>query len=151
MQRKRKKFNNIDEYTNTAIKEELTESDYHDDLTSSFKRAKRNGIKYIKKEDVIKEFTVIPSIGKSLAEDMYNLDINSIEELKMHHPDQMYAKLRAQAAAPMCRCVLYAFRCAVYYASIPIQYHDKQLLKWSSWSDKNVQKLNLNERFKHLF
>ena len=118
------------------------------DSSNSSKRMKRNNVN---KDDILKEFTIIPTIGKSLAEDMYNLDIKSFEDLKMQHPDEMYAKIRAQATSSMCRCVLYAFRCAVYYASVPSASHEEQLLKWWSWSDKNVKKFDLNKKFKHLF
>lgn len=119
-----------------------------DSVDGNTKRMKCNSQN---KDDILKEFTIIPTIGKSLAEDMYNLEIRSLEDLKMQHPDEMYTKIRAQAASPMCRCVLYAFRCAVYYASTPSQNHEEQLLKWWSWSDKNVQKFNLTKKYKHLF
>lgn len=33
----------------------------------------------------------------------------------------------------MDRCMLYVFRCAVYYASS--EQHDPELLKWWNWKD----------------
>jgi hypothetical protein len=36
----------------------------------------------------------------------------------------------------MDRCVLYAFRCAVYYASHDVR--DPKLLKWWNWKDREL-------------
>jgi hypothetical protein len=37
-------------------------------------------------------------------------------------------------ASPVDRCVLYVFRCAVYYANNKT--HDPELLKWWNWKDR---------------
>jgi hypothetical protein len=46
----------------------------------------------------------------------------------------MYADLCRQRKAAVDRCVLYVFRCAVYFASQTV--HDPELLKWWRWKDK---------------
>ena len=33
------------------------------------------------------------------------------------------------------RCLLYSFRCAVYYAETEVQLRDPDLLKWWNWKD----------------
>ncbi len=48
-------------------------------------------------------------------------------------PRNCYARLRERHGGRMDRCVLYAFRCAVYYASN--EKHDPELLKWWNWKD----------------
>lgn len=45
----------------------------------------------------------------------------------------MYLRLCAQEGAHVDRCVLYVFRCAVYYASTDRP--DPDLLKWWNWKD----------------
>lgn len=89
-----------------------------------------------RKEAVKKEFQLIPGVGKSIAGDLWNLGIRSIEDLKTTDPEDLYLKHCAQKGGPVDRCVLYVFRCANYYAS-----HDRrdpELLKWWNWKDKVV-------------
>jgi hypothetical protein len=45
------------------------------------------------------------------------------------------------------RCVLYVFRCAVYFATEKV--HDEELLKWWNWQDKFLSGngVRLSERF----
>ncbi|WP_177734368.1 MULTISPECIES: helix-hairpin-helix domain-containing protein [Flavobacterium] len=34
------------------------------------------------------------------------------------------------------RCLLYVFRCAVYFAETPMNRQDSEKLKWWNWKDK---------------
>lgn len=45
----------------------------------------------------------------------------------------MYQRLIALRGEYQDRCVLYTFRCAVYYASNAC--HDAEKLKWWNWKD----------------
>ncbi len=45
----------------------------------------------------------------------------------------MYRDLCGIRGAHIDRCVLYVFRCAVYYAGA--EKHDPELLKWWNWKD----------------
>ncbi len=48
----------------------------------------------------------------------------------------MYERLCEIQGRSLDRCVLYAFRCAVYYASH--EAHDPELLKWWNWKDRTL-------------
>jgi hypothetical protein len=80
-----------------------------------------------------KEFQTIPGIGKSLSKDLVDLGYRKIIDLKDEDPETMYQKLMALREKHIDRCVLYVFRCAVYYASNSV--HEEELLKWWNWKD----------------
>jgi hypothetical protein len=48
-------------------------------------------------------------------------------------PQEMYTRLCALENAHIDRCVLYVFRCAVYFADE--KQHDPEKLKWWNWKD----------------
>jgi hypothetical protein len=81
----------------------------------------------------LKDLQTIPGIGKSLAEDLWNLGYRSVKGLDKKDPEAMYRAHFEQRGVPVDRCVLYAFRCAVYFASNTS--HDPDLLKWWNWKD----------------
>ena len=83
---------------------------------------------------ILKELRVIPGVGKSIAEDLWNLGLRSVQDLKGQDPEEMYVRLCAMQGVQIDRCMLYVFRCAVYYASH--EQHDPELLKWWNWKDK---------------
>lgn len=82
------------------------------------------------------ELQTIPGIGKSLARDLLDLGIRHVRDLNGRDPEQLYNRLIMLRGMHIDRCVLYAFRCAVYFATG--KKHDPALLKWWSWSDKNI-------------
>jgi len=75
----------------------------------------------------------IPGIGPRMAEDLRDLGFQAIGDLRGRDPETMYEDLCAMRGASIDRCVLYVFRCAVYYASHTR--HDPERLKWWSWKD----------------
>jgi len=79
----------------------------------------------------IRSLSVIPGIGPSLAADLYLLGIRKVESLKGRNPEALYRKLSKLVGQPVDRCVLYAFRCAVYFASEADP--DPEKLKWWLW------------------
>lgn len=82
----------------------------------------------------LEELQQIPGVGRSIAADLYGIGIQSIRELKDESPEQLYLKLCAGRGTHVERCMLYVFRCAVYYASN--KRHNPELLKWWNWKDK---------------
>ena len=80
-----------------------------------------------------KELLQIPGVGKSIAKDMQDIGICRVNDLKRKSPEKLYKKLCDYKAAPVDRCMLYVFRCAVYFASNTE--HDPRLLKWWNWKD----------------
>lgn len=76
----------------------------------------------------------IPGVAKSIAQKLRQLGFVSVEDLKDCDPEMMYARSCAFAGTRIDPCLLYAYRCAVYYASI--KNPDPELLKWWNWKDK---------------
>ncbi|MBI1224580.1 MAG: pathogenicity locus [Bacteroidetes bacterium] len=87
------------------------------------------------KSKAIKALTVMPGIGKSLATDLWNIGISSVADLKDNDPEMLYNLSNKYTGCVQNRCVLYAFRCAVYYANTPLEMHDPEKLKWWKWKD----------------
>ena len=75
----------------------------------------------------------IPGVGKSIAADLRSLGIQDIEALCGKDPEAMYQALMDSVGSHIDRCVLYVFRCAVYYAEHGR--HDPEKLKWWNWKD----------------
>jgi len=88
----------------------------------------------IDKDKVLKQFQLIPGIGKSISLDFWNIGLRSIADLAGQNPGILYDKLNSITGVKQDICVLYTFRCAVYYATE--KYHDKEKLKWWYWKDK---------------
>ena len=88
------------------------------------------------KQLVLREFKQIPGVGRSIAEDLWDLNFRSVQELARQDPEAMYYQLCAQQGQQVDRCMLYVFRCAVYYASN--RQHDPELLKWWNWKDDKL-------------
>jgi hypothetical protein len=82
----------------------------------------------------LQELEQIPGVGKTIARYMQNIGINSVDDLKGRQAEQLYDRLCEFKASPVDRCMLYVFRCAIYYASNTD--HDPDLLKWENWKDK---------------
>ena len=78
-----------------------------------------------------KALQVIPGIGPSMAQDLIDLGYSSPGDLRDEDPQTMYDELCRMRGQHIDRCVLYTFRCAVYYASNDS--HDPDLLKWWNW------------------
>ncbi len=80
------------------------------------------------------ELQLIPGIGRSLADDLIDLEFHCVQDLQNADPDEMYHRLAEIRGHAVDRCVLYVFRCAVYYASN--ENHDQELLKWWNWKNR---------------
>jgi hypothetical protein len=85
-------------------------------------------------QTTLKEFRQIPGVGKSIANDLWNLGFRSVQDLKNQDPEELYVRQCAQQGTQVDRCMLYVFRCAIYYASN--ENHDPELLKWWNWKDE---------------
>lgn len=85
---------------------------------------------------MIKELTGIPGVGKSIARDLYNIGIESINDLKGRDPQEIYDNSNYFAGCVQDRCLLYVFRCAVYFAETSADERDPEKLKWWNWKDK---------------
>ena len=79
------------------------------------------------------ELLDIPGVGKSIARDLNDLGITRLSHLKRRDPEELYERLCMVRGNRIDRCVLYVFRCAVYFAST--ESPDPRLLKWWNWKD----------------
>ncbi len=77
------------------------------------------------------ELRTIPGVGPSIARDLSALGIRRVADLKGRDPEEMYLESCRQAGMRLDRCILYVYRCAVYYASTPRPASEK--LKWWNW------------------
>jgi len=75
-----------------------------------------------------------PGVGPSIAQALRDLGFHQLRDLHGADPETMYDKLRLMRGGYMDRCVLYVFRCAVYFANNST--HDPELLKWWNWKDR---------------
>jgi hypothetical protein len=82
---------------------------------------------------VLRELQEIPGVGPSIASDLYSLGIRRIADLKRKDPEKLYRRLEKLTDSHQDRCVLYTFRCAVYFAKTPRP--KPRLLKWWNWMD----------------
>ena len=83
------------------------------------------------------ELQSIPSIGPSLVRDLRVLGVRRVADLKRRNPERMYAQLNRLRGQRQDPCVLYTFRCAVYYARTPRP--APRLLKWWNWKDRTLE------------
>ena len=79
------------------------------------------------------DLTQIPGIGKSIAHDLLSIGISEVQNLADRDPEDLYLQLCDRKGIKVDRCMLYVFRCAVYYATVTP--HDPELLKWWNWKD----------------
>jgi hypothetical protein len=75
----------------------------------------------------------IPGVGPSIAQDLLALDVRQVADLDGADPEELYERLCTMRGEHIDRCVLYVFRCAVYFASNDV--HDAERLKWWNWKD----------------
>jgi len=82
---------------------------------------------------VLKDFRRIPGVGRTTALDLWNLGLRGVDELRGRDPQALYEAQEALAGQHVDRCVLYVYRCAVYFAETPNP--EPERLKWWRWKD----------------
>jgi hypothetical protein len=88
----------------------------------------------------LRDLQRIPSVGPSLAQDLADLGIHCVTDLRRRDPERLYERLCALRGTHIDRCVLYVFRCAVYFASEAR--HDPERLKWWNWKESKTLRPN---------
>ena len=76
----------------------------------------------------------IPGVGANMAQHLEHIGIHCIEDLRGRDPEELYHLDTIKKGFQDDRCVLYVYRCAVYYAEH--EEHDPEKLKWWYWKDK---------------
>lgn len=84
----------------------------------------------------LKELMSIPGVGKSIAGNLRDIGIRRVADLKGKDPEQLFERSNRHAGTIQDRCLLYVFRCAVYFAETPAGRQDREKLKWWNWQDK---------------
>ena len=82
---------------------------------------------------VLKEFRRIPGVGRSIAEDLWDLGLRRVDDLRGGDPQALYDRLCELRGVHVDRCMLYVLRCAVYFASEDDPEPEKLL--WWNWKD----------------
>jgi hypothetical protein len=79
---------------------------------------------------------VIPGVGPQIAQELEYIGVHKVRDLKGADPEKLYRDLCKLRGTHIDRCVLYVFRCAVYFASSTV--HTPELLKWWNWTDDRL-------------
>jgi hypothetical protein len=76
----------------------------------------------------------IPGVGPSIEQDLLDLGIRGVDDLVGKDPARLYHRLIAIRGKHQDRCLLYVFRCAVYFAEAANP--RPELLRWWNWKDR---------------
>jgi predicted RecB family nuclease len=87
------------------------------------------------KKASIKELSTIPGVGNSIANDLWNINIKRISDLENLSPEYIYNLSNQRAGRVQDRCLLYVFRCAIYFINTPKKLQESDKLKWWNWKD----------------
>lgn len=87
------------------------------------------------------DLRTIPSIGENIEQDLLNIGIKKIADLKGKNLEDLYIQDCLVKGFQEDKCQLYVFRLAVYFADN--ETHDAEKLKWWYWKDKEYPP-NLN-------
>jgi hypothetical protein len=96
----------------------------------------------------VKELIQIPGVGKSIADDLWNIDVKSIADLAGRDPLALYDESNNYAGVVQDKCLIYVFRCAVYYAETAPEAREPDKLKWWNW--KGERKMISYEKYPRL-
>ena len=66
---------------------------------------------------ILQELRTIPGVGPTIAEDLWQLGMRSLEDVGRQDPEELYERLCVHQGCRVDRCMLYVFRCAVYFAT----------------------------------
>lgn len=86
---------------------------------------------------MVNSLIVIPGVGKSIANDLQKIGIHSVDDLKGKDPERLYQASNKYVGKVQDRCLLYVFRCAVYYANGG---RSNEKLKWWNWKDNILKR-----------
>jgi hypothetical protein len=78
----------------------------------------------------------IPGVGPSVARDLRQLGVRRVADLVGRDPERLYRRLNSVRGVRQDPCLLYTFRCAVYFASTA--HPDPRRLKWWWWKDRRA-------------
>jgi hypothetical protein len=86
-------------------------------------------------QQAIQALRQIPGVGISIAHDLWNIGITAVHQLRGKDPETLYRLSNEHAGAVQDPCLLYTFRCAVYFAETEPELRDPVKLKWWYWKN----------------
>jgi hypothetical protein len=81
----------------------------------------------------LRDLRRIPGVGAAVADDLWRLGVRRVADLRGRDPQALYEALCRDQGMHVDRCMLYTFRCAVYFAGE--ERPDPELLRWWAWKD----------------
>lgn len=88
----------------------------------------------ILEKNPVSDLQKIPGIGANMERHLHNIGIWCVADLVGKNPEELYRLNCLKKGFQDDRCVLYVFRCAVYYAEH--EQPEPEKLKWWYWKDK---------------
>jgi nucleotidyltransferase/DNA polymerase involved in DNA repair len=85
----------------------------------------------------IRILMALPGVGKSIAHDLWNIGIHKVSDLSGQNADALYDLSNKFNGKVQDRCLLYVFRCAVYYANTPEKKQVRKNLNGGTGKTKN--------------
>lgn len=82
------------------------------------------------------ELRQIPGVGEQTEQDLIAIGYATIDSLRGADPEELYKQECIRQGTKVDRCVLYVYRCAVYYANTAPEEREPALLKWWNWKDE---------------
>lgn len=79
------------------------------------------------------ELTQIPGVGEKIASVLNHLGYTTVASLRGQDPQDLYTRTSLLKGYQEDRCVLYVYRCAVYFAET--ERPEPEKLKWWNWKD----------------
>jgi hypothetical protein len=102
-------------------------------ISEQYMTDKSDDATHLKAKASIKALMVIPGVGKSIANDLLQIGITEVEQLKGKDPVELFQTSNAHVGVVQDICLLYVFRCAVYFAQTAPGERDPEKLKWWNW------------------
>lgn len=82
-----------------------------------------------------KELKSIQGIGSSIAQKLNAIGVFHVDDLEEQNPEQLYIAFHKFAGKTQDPCLLYVFRCAVYFAITPAHLQEMEKLNWWNWKN----------------
>jgi len=80
------------------------------------------------------DLETIPGVGPRTSDAFRALGVHRVNELVDRDPNALYTSYCEIEGGYVDRCVVYVFRCAVYFAETSRP--EPELLKWWNWKDR---------------
>lgn len=80
------------------------------------------------------ELQRIPGVGKQIEQDLIALGYQTVDSLRGVDPEALYTRDCLRRGCTLDRCMLYVYRCAVYFAEH--ENPEPEKCRWWYWKDR---------------